>query len=48
VTVFEDGSLIESDRDPNTVTVSLSELPSGDCWWEVKNNGTTEALCSGE
>ncbi|QBZ72221.1 hypothetical protein SEA_KRADAL_335 [Streptomyces phage Kradal] len=48
ITVMEDGSLIESDRDPNTVTVSLSELPSGDCWWEVKNDGTSEALCSGE
>lgn len=48
VTVMEDGSLIESAKDPNGVTVSLSELPSGDCWWEVRNDGTTEALCSGK
>lgn len=47
ITVMEDGSLIKREDDPNRVTVSLSELPSGDCWWEVKNDGTTEALCSG-
>jgi hypothetical protein len=45
VTVMEDGSLIKREDDPNRVTVSLSELPSGDCWWEVKNDGTTETLC---
>ncbi|AYD81493.1 hypothetical protein SEA_KELA_336 [Streptomyces phage Kela] len=45
ITVMEDGSLIKREDDPNRVTVSLSELPSGDCWWEVKNDGTTEALC---
>jgi len=45
ITVMEDGSLILREDDPNRVTVSLSELPSGDCWWEVKNDGTTEALC---
>jgi hypothetical protein len=47
ITVMEDGSLIRREDDPNRVTVSLSELPSGDCWWEVKSDGSTEPLCAG-
>jgi hypothetical protein len=45
VRVMSDGSLIGRDDDPGAVTVSVSELPAGDCWWEVKADGSTEPLC---
>lgn len=45
--VMEDGTIIRREDNPNRVTVDLSQLPPGDCWWEVKADGSTEPLCSG-